>query len=52
MPRKPIELPPAVAREFLADKHALFVEKNKIRADAIARANCTRSGSTTRASCG
>jgi hypothetical protein len=36
MPRKPIELPPAVARECLADKHAFFAEKNKIRADEIA----------------
>jgi hypothetical protein len=36
MPRKPIELPPEVAREFLADKHAFFAEKNTVKADAIA----------------
>jgi hypothetical protein len=36
VPRKPIELPPQVAREFLADKNAFFAEKNTFKADAIA----------------
>jgi hypothetical protein len=36
VPRKPIELPPEVAREFLADKLAFFAENNAIKADAIA----------------
>jgi hypothetical protein len=33
---KPIELPPAVARDFLVDKNAFFAEKNAVKADAIA----------------
>ena len=35
MPRKPIELPPAVARNFVRDMRA-FAENNTIKADAIA----------------
>jgi hypothetical protein len=36
MPRKPIELPPAVARNFVRDVHSYFAEKNTIKRDAIA----------------
>jgi hypothetical protein len=36
MPRKPIELPPAVARDFLADKRAFFAETSSIKKDEIA----------------
>lgn len=36
MPRKPIELPPAVARGFVADMRAFHAEKNTIKADGIA----------------
>ena len=36
MPSKPIELPPKVAKAFVADMHAFFAEKNKIKADGIA----------------
>jgi len=36
MPRKPIELPPKVAKAFLADMRTFFAEKNTIRADGIA----------------
>jgi hypothetical protein len=36
MPRKPIELPPAVARAFVRDMKAFFAEKNQIKADEIA----------------
>jgi hypothetical protein len=35
MPRKPIELPPAVARVF-EDMHAFLKEENAIKRDAIA----------------
>jgi hypothetical protein len=31
MPRKPIDLPPDVARRFLEDMHAFFSEPNPIR---------------------
>jgi hypothetical protein len=36
MPRKPIELPPAVARRFVDDMRAFFAEKNVIKHDEIA----------------
>jgi hypothetical protein len=36
MPRKPIELPPAIARRFFKDLRAFFAEKNIIKADGIA----------------
>ena len=36
MPRKPIELPPKVAKAFIADMRAFFAEKNTIKADGIA----------------
>jgi hypothetical protein len=36
MPRKPIELPPAVARAFVKDMRAFLVEKNAIKRDEIA----------------
>jgi hypothetical protein len=36
MPRKPIELPPAVARAFVKDMRAFLVEKNAIKRDKIA----------------
>lgn len=36
MPRKPIELPPEVARRFVRDMRAYFAEKDGIKADAIA----------------
>jgi hypothetical protein len=36
MPRKPIELPPAVARGFVRDMKAYFADKNTIKRDEIA----------------
>jgi hypothetical protein len=36
MPRKPIELPPAVARRFAEDMRAYFAETNLIKRDEIA----------------
>ena len=36
MPRKPIELPPAVAGRFVDDKHAFYAEPNPIKRDEIA----------------
>jgi hypothetical protein len=36
MPRKPIELPPAVARRFVEHMRAFFAEKNGIKRDEIA----------------
>jgi hypothetical protein len=36
MPRKPIELSPAVAPFFVDDMRAFFVEKNAIKRDKIA----------------
>ena len=36
MPRKPIELPRAIARAFLRDMRAFYAEKNPIKRDEIA----------------
>jgi hypothetical protein len=36
MPHKPIELPPEVARRFVEDMRAFFVEPNTIKRDEIA----------------
>ena len=36
MPRKSIELPPAVARRFIEDTRAFLVEQNAIKRDEIA----------------
>ena len=36
MPRKPNELPPAVARAFVKDMRAFLAEKNAIKRDVIA----------------
>jgi hypothetical protein len=36
MSRKPLELPPAVARSFVKDMRAFFAEKNAIKRDEIA----------------
>jgi hypothetical protein len=36
MPRKPIELPPAVGRAFVRDMRAFLAEKNPIKRDEIA----------------
>ena len=36
MPRKPIELPPAVARRFMEDLRAFFAEESPIKRDEIA----------------
>jgi hypothetical protein len=36
MPRKPIELPPAVARRFMEDLRAFFAEESPITRDEIA----------------
>ena len=36
MPRKPIELPPAVARRFVEDMLAFHAEPNSIKRDEIA----------------
>jgi hypothetical protein len=41
MPSKPIELPPDVARAFVADMRAFFAEKSTIKADAIAARQMT-----------
>ena len=36
IPRKPIELPPAVARAFVKDMRAFLAEENAIKRDEIA----------------
>jgi hypothetical protein len=36
VPRKPIDLPPAVARAFSEDMRAYFAEDNPIKRDGIA----------------
>jgi hypothetical protein len=36
MPRKQLEVPPAVARAFVEDMKAFFAEKNAIKRDEIA----------------
>jgi len=36
MPRKPKELPPAVARRFVEDMHSFFLEPDAIKRDEIA----------------
>ena len=36
MPRKPIELPPAIARAFVNDMRAFLAEENAIKRDEIA----------------
>ena len=36
MPRKPIDLPPAIARAFVADRLAFLAESNQIKRDEIA----------------
>jgi hypothetical protein len=36
MPRKPIELPPAVARRFMEDLRAFFAEESPNKRDEIA----------------
>jgi hypothetical protein len=36
MPRKQLEVPPAVARSFARDMRAFFAEKNSIKKDEIA----------------
>ena len=36
MPRKPIELPPAVVRAFVQDMHAFLAEEKAIKRDEIA----------------
>jgi len=36
MPRKPLELPSAVARNFVKDMRAFFAEKDGVKADDIA----------------
>jgi hypothetical protein len=36
MPRKPLELPPDVARRFAEDMRAYFAETNAIKRDEIA----------------
>jgi hypothetical protein len=36
MPRKPIELPPAIARRFMEDLRAFFAEESPIKRDEIA----------------
>jgi hypothetical protein len=36
VPRKPIELPPAVAKAFVKDMRAFFAEENAIKRDEIA----------------
>jgi hypothetical protein len=41
MPRKPIELPPAVARAVVRDMHACFAETDPIKRDAIAAEQMT-----------
>jgi hypothetical protein len=41
MPRKPIELPPAVARRFVEHMVAFFAETDPIKRDAIAAEQMT-----------
>jgi hypothetical protein len=36
MPRRPIELPPSVARAFVRDMKAFFAEDSQIKRDEIA----------------
>jgi hypothetical protein len=36
MPRKPIELPPGVARAFVEDMRAFFAESDLVKRDEIA----------------
>jgi hypothetical protein len=36
LPRKPIELPPAIARAFVRDMNAFFADKNQMKVDEIA----------------
>jgi hypothetical protein len=36
VPRKPIDLPPAIARAFVADRLAFLAESNQIKRDEIA----------------
>jgi hypothetical protein len=36
MPRKPIQLPPEIARAFIRDLKAFFAEENPIKRDEIA----------------
>ena len=36
MPRKPVELPPGLARRFVVDMRAWFAETNLIKRDEIA----------------
>jgi hypothetical protein len=36
MPRKPLEVPPAVARAFVEDMRAFFAEPNSLKRDEIA----------------
>jgi hypothetical protein len=36
MPRKPIELPPAVARRFVEDRRVFSAEESQIKRDGIA----------------
>ena len=36
MPRKPMELPPGLARAFVKDMRAFLAEKNAIKRDEIA----------------
>jgi hypothetical protein len=36
MPRKELELPPAVARNFVRDMRAFFAEKDTVKKDGIA----------------
>lgn len=50
MPRKPIELPLAVARRLVQGMRAYFSESNSSKRDEIAARQPTRSGSTIPAS--
>ena len=36
MPRKPLDLPPEVAKAFVADMKAFFAEPNAVKRDEIA----------------
>ena len=53
--RKPLDLPPDVARSFVQDMRAYFAEENQIKRDGIACGSFARSGSTrdrAKGSCG
>jgi hypothetical protein len=37
MPRRPLELPPEIARAFVRDRKAFFAKGNQIKAELLTR---------------